>query len=218
MSQIRNSFTPDGRPALDVSGLPDSAFGPHDPVWWGNTLFIFIESMTVVLLLVTYFYLRRNFEAWPPVQPHTIPPQYHPVPALAIPTIELALVLLSCVPMVLIHRAAYRVRTAPVRLGMWIMFAVAVAAIVLRFYEFPGIHFKWNENAYASVVWVILGTHLTYLLAVACEFFIMALWVSLHALDEKHALDVTLIATYWYWVAATWLVIYVVVYWGARWL
>ena len=41
---------------IDVSKLPIDALDQPSPVWWGNTLMIFIESMTVILLLAAYFY------------------------------------------------------------------------------------------------------------------------------------------------------------------
>ena len=36
------------------------------PMWWGNLLLIFIETMTMGLLVASYFYIRRNFWEWPP--------------------------------------------------------------------------------------------------------------------------------------------------------
>ena len=32
---------------IDVSDLPESAFDWRDPVWWGNTLLICIETSTM---------------------------------------------------------------------------------------------------------------------------------------------------------------------------
>ena len=39
-----------------------------------------------------------------------------------------------------------------------------------------------------------------------------------HGIDEKHGLDVTLAGGYWYWVAATGVILYVVVFWSPRWI
>ena len=63
-----------------------------------------------------------------------------------------------------------------------------------------------------------LALHLTYQLAAAGEFLVMGAWVARHGLDEKHALDVTLAGGFWYWVAATGVVVYVVIFWGPRFL
>jgi heme/copper-type cytochrome/quinol oxidase subunit 3 len=217
-SPIIETIDPNGRRVLDVSGLPNSATGPREPVWWGNMLMIFIETTTIVLLLISYLYIRRNFDAWPPPQPNTLPPIYRPVPDLPIPTVELMLALLSVFPMRWTHKAGLREEAGKVRAGLVIMFALNVVMIFLRFMELSGKHLKfdWDENAYASTVWTILGLHLTYLLGSAAEFFIMGAWIFRHRLDHKHGLDVSLAGIYWYWVVGTWVVCYAFVYWGAR--
>ena len=47
---------------LDVSHLATTAWDSHAPPWWGNFLLGCIETTTVVLMIVTYFYLRRARE------------------------------------------------------------------------------------------------------------------------------------------------------------
>ena len=69
MSKAIETVDRNGRRVLDVSGLPNTAMDAYAPVWWGNALLMMIESMTVLLLLASYFYLRRNFTQWPPPQP-----------------------------------------------------------------------------------------------------------------------------------------------------
>jgi cytochrome c oxidase subunit I+III len=49
------------RPTLDVSQLPTETRDSRSPVWWGNTLFMLIETTTVALLLASYLYLWRNY-------------------------------------------------------------------------------------------------------------------------------------------------------------
>jgi cytochrome c oxidase subunit I+III len=218
MSQPIETIDVDGRRVLDVSGLPNTAIDSYAPVWWGNALLIMIESTTVLLLLASYFYIRRNFTQWPPPQPMTIPPNFRPVPDLALPTIELILILGSCLPMYWTDMAARRNDGKRVKQGLALMIAIGVALIVMRFFELrPGhLKFRWDSNAYGSIVWMIIGTHFTYLLAAVAEFGIMLAWILKHSFDPKHGLDVTLLGGYWYWTAATWLACYGVVYFGAR--
>ena len=54
------------RTVLDVSKLPDIAFGPADIVWWGTLGFVVIEGFTLVLCAAVYLYLTQNFATWPP--------------------------------------------------------------------------------------------------------------------------------------------------------
>ena len=49
------------RPTIDASRLPADAPDSRAPAWWGNVLFMAIETTTVALLLASYFYLWRNF-------------------------------------------------------------------------------------------------------------------------------------------------------------
>jgi cytochrome c oxidase subunit 3 len=146
----------------------------------------------------------------------TTPPMPKPVPNLPIPIVETILLVLSCGLMYWTDMAARRLDNKKVVAGLWLMFAVTVAALVLRFFEFKALHFLWNENAYGSITWTILGTHLTYLLATGAEFLVMVVWMHRHDLDESHALDVTLAGGYWYWAVGTWLACFATVYIGAR--
>lgn len=218
MAEVRETIDPQGRRILDVSALPNDSIDSCEPVWWGNALLMCIETTTIILLLVTYFYLRKNFTIWPPPNPNTVPPLYRPVPDLLIPSIEAAIAVLSCLPMYWTDMAARRDDAPAVKRGLWLMIAVCVVMIVLRFMEMRSSHlkFKWDDNAYASTIWTILGLHLTYLLGAVAEFFIMVLWIHKHSLDPKHGLDVTLAGGYWYWTAITWVACFATVYIGAR--
>src|SRR5690348_12335405 len=138
------------RRTLDVSELPEHAWDSNDCVWWGNTLMIFIETTTIALLIATYFYLRRNFQEWPPPRVNQYPIMYHPVPDLLWGTVNLVLIVGACVVMYLTDMAARKLNGTAVRIGLTIMLLVALATIAVRFLELPHLHFKWNDNAYAS--------------------------------------------------------------------
>jgi heme/copper-type cytochrome/quinol oxidase subunit 3 len=204
------------RRTIDVSGLPSMALDTRAPLWWGNLLAILIETTTLALLLATYFYTRRNFHDWPPVRTERQPILYHndTNPDLGFATAELVLMLLSVAPMIWVERRARRMEERPVTLGLWAMFALTLILILLRALEFPGLKFRWDDNAYGSIVWTTMVMHLTYLIAAAIEFLVMAVWTTRHGLDESHALDVTLAGFYWYWVAGTWLIVYSVIFVG----
>ena len=204
------------RRTIDVSHLPEEAFGERSPVWWGNTLMLLIESSTMAILFVSYFYLRMNFQEWPPPKVDVIPPIQHPVPDLGVSTLNVLLILLSVPVMIWTHRAALRMDKRKILLGVGVMLAGSVIVSALRCAEFRATKFWWNDNAYASTVWTTLGLAVTYQLAALGEFVIMLAWLLLHPLDEKHAIDVTLAGGFWYWVAGTGAVLYVVLFWGPR--
>src|ERR671922_818168 len=75
--------------AIDVSGLPEYAFGHRSRLWWGTAGFILIEGTAFVLAVFAYFYLRSKLPAWPPgVAP----------PDLLWGTLNTAVLLVSAVP------------------------------------------------------------------------------------------------------------------------
>ena len=53
---------------LDVSHLPTAALDSASAVWWGNTLFMVIETTTIALLVASYFYTPPELRRWPPPQ------------------------------------------------------------------------------------------------------------------------------------------------------
>jgi heme/copper-type cytochrome/quinol oxidase subunit 3 len=205
-----------GQATIDVSKLPNSALDHRSPIWWGNILLLCIETTMFVLCVASYFYLRMNFSTWPPPRVENGPPLYDSVPSLGVPLLNLALILLSVVPMVIVDLACLRRDARTVKIALAINILMGVAAIVVRFYEFPALHFSWNDNAYASIVWTILGLHLTHLLVSTTENGLMATWVFTKGMDDKHARDIRVTATYWYWIAAIWLPLFAVIYLAPR--
>jgi cytochrome c oxidase subunit 3 len=201
---------------IDVSKLPIDALDQPSPVWWGNTLMIFIESMTVILLLAAYFYYRKNFDAWPPPKIDVSPPIYNTNPKLLLGTIQLVLLVLSVVPMYLTDQAARRLSRTGTIIGLAVMIVIGTIASAIRWHEFGSFYFWWNDNAYGSIVWTILGIHMLYLLSVTAELLIILAWLIAYPIEPKHALDTTLCGGYWYWTAGTWVVIYATIYISPR--
>jgi heme/copper-type cytochrome/quinol oxidase subunit 3 len=229
------------RRELDVSDLPPEALDARQPSWWGNALIMTIETSTVALLIMSYLYLWRNdrLTSWPPPKTSTAEAILDPLPDLVWSTLDLGLLAGSCVLMALLDlhaRRRFRLlkslrvakpeeapehlrptkRPVGTAVGLGILLVIGTVAVVLRYLEFGGLKFSWNENAYASVVWSLLGIHLTYLGLAWVEVALILIWYLLYGFGETIALDVTLAAVYWYWMAAMWALIYAVVYWLPR--
>ncbi len=230
------------RAHLDVYHLPSSGLDAQHPVWWGNTLALCVETTILTLLLVSDFYLRKNFSPWPPPRAFTGPPPIAPVPDLGFATADAVVLVASCIPMAWIDRVArsraraevateerperpipphggFRPRsfTAPV-LTFLLLTLLGGLSFYFRFHEFRQLHVKWYDNAYGSIVWTLLGTHLTYVIMSIVEVALLAIWTWQSGLTTKFALDTTLAAASWYWTVAVWLVIYLVVFWIPRWM
>jgi heme/copper-type cytochrome/quinol oxidase subunit 3 len=210
-------MTPHANNVIDASRLPASAFDERAPLWWGNLLLIFIETTTLALLIAVYFYLRMNFGDWPPPKVDVFPVLYHPVPDLGAATANVILLLASCGMMYWTDLRARALDKPRVLLGLGAMLVISGLNMYLLVRELPATKFWWNDNAYGSIVWTILVTQMLYVAAGVLEFGVMGTWMLFHEIDEKHALDVTLAGGYWYWVAGTGAIIYLVVFWAPRW-
>ena len=198
---------------IDASALPAGANNHTAPIWWGNLLLLVIESMMFALLLGVYLYLRQNAHMWPP--PRVRLPVLHDArPDLLFSTIGLALLLLSCIPMHLGDRAAIALdRKGIVK---WTGIAIGIGVVVLALYAgiFKGLHFRWDENAYGSITWVLVGLHWLHILIAALEGGLSAVWIAREGVDMKHAVDVRCSAVYWFWATGVAVVLYVVVFLG----
>ena len=201
---------------IDVSGLPPHVEDHRSPIWWGNLLLLAIETTMFGLLVATYFYLRMNFTTWPP--PRAEVSLYATRPDLGFATLNLVLLLISIVPMAVADRACLRFDLPTVRIMMTIMVLLGLVSIALRFFEFSALKFRWDDNAYAAIVWTTVGMHLIHLITGTAENLIMTIWVWLKGLDTKHGRDIRVGAVYWYWIAGIWVPLYVIIFFGPRWL
>ena len=206
------------RKVIDASKLPEVGWDAQSPIWWGNLLLLVIETAMFGILVASYFYIRMNFEMWPPPRVNREPILYNTDPNLLWGTINTALHLLLIVPAWMMDRAARRLDNKAV---IWTTILVVLGgflAMGLRYLEFKSTHFSWDDNAYASVVWMILGMHFLHLLVATVETGVMLTFVVKDPLDEKHAVDITTSTVYWYWVIGTWVFLYALIYFGARFL
>ena len=204
------------RQVIDVSKLPGAVLDHRSPIWWANVLMIPIETTMFGILVASYFYLRQNFPQWPPVQPNTIPPVHHPVPRLGASVVNLAVIFVSCLSMGWADRSALARRSRGVRLGLTLTIALGLAAIGVRWGEFFALQFRWDDNAYGSIVWTLLGMHLMHLIIGSCENVLLLGWVWMKGLDDKHARDIHVTAIYRYWVGLVWLPIWAIVFISPR--
>lgn len=203
------------RAVIDISELPKHEFDTYDPVWWGNNLLLAIETSMFAILIATYFYLRQNFELWPPPVAQ-LTATLRPLPELTFGTLNTILLVLSCGPMVLTDIAARRENRTVSRVGLVICIMCGLGALVLRSFEFSAVYFRWDSNAYGSIVWFILGMHMLHLLVLTTECVLLAIWVFTREFDMKHRVDIVTVAVYWYWVTVIWLILYAIIYFTPR--
>ncbi len=195
------------RVVLDVSGLPTYAFGPRSPVWWGTISFVAIETMGFALAIGAYLYLMHVNPQWP--LGSTVPNHW---PG----TIVTLLLLASEWPNIRLDHAAHRHDLKAVQRGLVIMTVLGLVAVGIRFFEFFNLAVNWDQNAYGSITWVVLGLHATHLITdVGDTLVLAALMFTRHARGRRFS-DVSDNAFYWHFVVIAWLPLYVLIYWVPR--
>jgi heme/copper-type cytochrome/quinol oxidase subunit 3 len=91
-----------------------------------------------------------------------------------------------------------------------------VAFLGVRVLEFGALNTRWDSNAYGSVVWMLMALHTTHLVTDAYDSGVLTGLTFTGLMEGKRYVDVSENAAYWYFVVLSWLPIYAVVYWGAR--
>lgn len=198
------------RTVLDVSGLPHHEPGPSQLTWWGNLGFMLTEGTSILICAFAWFYLRRNFEAWPPLRTSNA--------NLLIGTISILFLIAASTAAWIEGRAARMLDLRGVQLWGGIGVLLDLATLVFRGLEFNSLNTRWDTNAYGSIIWFTLGFHATLLLLVFLEdvfYFIVAVK---HPLTQKHAAHIVEKAEYAVFVAAAGVFVYALIYWAPRFL
>ena len=197
------------RRTLNVAALPDYAFGHQGLIWWGSVGFMVIEGSMFVMVLIAYFFLRTRVTEWPPSLPD---------PDLTWGTVHLLVLLASAVPNQMAKKAAEELDLRRVRLLLPVMIVFGLVLLVIRVFEFLALDILWDYNAYASIVWFILGLHTTHLLTDLADTVVLTALVYTAFAEPKRLVDVSENALYWYFVVVSWIPIYVTLYFAPRWL
>jgi len=193
--------------ALDASGLPTHAFGHRNLMWWGTLGLIAIEGTIFALTVVSYFYLQVHAPKWPP----NTPP-----PSLLWGTLNTAVLSASLWPNHLLKKAAEHGDLARIRRNFIACLAFSLVFLAIRVFEFRALNVRWDNDAYGSVVWLLLGLHTVHLITDTYDTAVLAVLMFKGPLESQRLVDVSENAMYWYFVVAAWLPIYAVLYLAPR--
>jgi cytochrome c oxidase subunit III len=195
------------RIVLDVLPLPTYGYGARSPVWWGTVAFCVLEGTGFALAVGAYLYLAFLNPQWP----LSAPP-----PDLIWSSLLTLLLLASLVPNYMAKRYGESEDLPKVQFYLLVMSVVGLIAIGLRFLEFGRLHVRWDQNAYGSLLWALLGLHATHIITdVADTLVLTALMFTRHAHGKRFS-DVSDNAFYWNFVVLSWLPIYGLLYWAPR--
>jgi heme/copper-type cytochrome/quinol oxidase subunit 3 len=195
------------KPTLDLSGLPAFDFGPTMTMWWGTFGFILIEGTGFALACGVYLYLAFSNEQWPIGAPP---------PGLLWSGLITLTLLVSVWPNHIAKQNGREQNLRKVRRDLVIMSAIGIVLLILRVFEFFTLYIRWDQNAYGSIVWVILALHTTHLLTDVGDTIVLAVLMFTKHGHGKRFSDVEDNAVYWDFVVASWLPIYALLYWFPR--
>jgi cytochrome c oxidase subunit 3 len=196
------------RPVVDLSDLPMHAGGSASATWWGTLGFMLLEGSGFALVIAIYVYLMGLAPVWPPGGQ---------APDLFAGTAVTVVLLASLVPNHWIVRWAEAREIRKVRIAIVVMAVLGVLPLVLRFFEFASLNVSWDDNAYGSILWLMLGLHTTHLVTDVGETVVIAaLMATRHGHNPRRLGDVQDNALYWTFVVLTWLPVYLCIYWVPR--
>jgi cytochrome c oxidase subunit 3 len=188
---------------LDVSALPDHAFGHRSLMWWGTFGLMIAEGTMFGVLLAMYGYLRVNELEWP-AGAHS--------PGLFWATVNTFILIASCWPNHLYKKAAERHDLPKVKIWLCVSLLFAVTFVIVRIGEFKSLNCHWADNAYASIIWTLLGFHTAHLVTDLLDTVVLTALMFTTRVEGKRFVDVSENALYWYFVVAAWLPVYAAIY------
>lgn len=192
----------------DLSMLPESASGARHLVWWGNIGFMVIEGTGFALAAAAYLYVLTQAPYWPPPG--------HRAPDLSWALIFTAGLLLSEIPNLWVLRCARAKDARAMRIGVVAMTIIAAALFVPRAFEFAHLNVWWSDDAYGSLVWLLLFLHTTHVVTDWADTAVLGAWLYSHEVGEDQFSAVEDNANYWTFVVLTWLPIHLLIYWAPR--
>jgi heme/copper-type cytochrome/quinol oxidase subunit 3 len=160
-------------------------------------------------MFATYFYLRTRSTNWPPG---------HFPPDLKYGAANAVIFLLSIIPAWMVRRRAPEGDRRVVRNGLLILTLFALAATVLRVFEFTSLNCRWSDDAYSSTVWVLIGIHSGHLVTELIETMVLLAVSFTSKMEGTRLADAAINSDYWYFVVVTAWIVDLLIYGTTRFL
>ena len=161
------------------------------------------------LMFATYFYLRTRSTNWPPG---------HLPPALKYGAANAVVFLVSIIPAWIVRKRAPERDRRAVRSGLLVLTLFALAATVLRVFEFTALNCRWTDDAYSSTIWVLIGMHSGHLVTELIETIVLLAISFTPKMEGTRLADAAINSDYWYFVVVTGLIVDLLIYGTTRFL
>jgi cytochrome c oxidase subunit III len=197
-----------GRPVIPVGHLTNLVSGSRAPLWWGMVMLLVIESMVFGTLITSYFYLRMGAPEWPP--PGISPPD------LPLPTFNSLVLLASSGFMYYGDMAIKKGNNRGLLFGVAGAVALAIVFLVLKAVEYAAVPYRWDEHAYGSIIWSIIGFHSAHVASVALKGAVVFILAYRGYFNAERHLGVEVNGLYWHFVVLVWVPLFAVLYIAPR--
>ena len=195
---------------IDVSPLPVVAFGPHSAVWWGQLGMAVVEGIVFLLLLASYLFVRLRFDVWPPPGAEE--------PDLVLPTINVLILIASCIPMEIGDRAIVKGDWYTAIGGLLGNVGLGIVYLLIQVYILSQVRFQWSSHIYGSFFWTLMFLHSTHALVSILETSAIG-WFAVRGLrTEKLRQAFNVDEIYWFLVAILGVLMYLVLFAAPHWM
>jgi cytochrome c oxidase subunit 3 len=195
---------------IDVSHLPAYDISSQAPLWWGQLCITFIEGAMFLILIAAFLYTRLQLDVWPPPGDQ--------FPHLLLPTLALLPLVASTYGSYLASQAAKKNDRRGMMYGMLLNLVLAAIFFAMRVVEWHSLNFNWKADIQGSYVWAFLGLHSFDFVGDCIFTLVLLIAVATGRYGPKQRLGVHVDSIVWYFLVGIWIPIYLVIYWGPRFL
>ncbi len=196
------------RIAGDVSHLSPYETGPAAPLWWGMAGMIAVETAVFTILIVSYFHLAHGAAQWPLGGIKE--------PELLLPTLNTGVLIASSLCIFWADRGIRLGDKRRLSIGMIAASVLAVVFLVLKVVEYSDVGYRWDTNAYGSIVWVIIGFHSMHVFSLLLKSVVTTALSLRGYFTKERRLGVEINGLYWHFVTVVWIPLYLTLYWAPR--
>ncbi|MBI3967910.1 MAG: heme-copper oxidase subunit III, partial [Chloroflexi bacterium] len=171
-------------------------------------LLLAVFAIALACLVFSYFYLRSDALEWPPAG--------IALPGLFRPSLMTGIALAGAGAAYFAHRSIRRGKQAALVLGLAGSFGMLILLLGVQLVEYLATPFGPQTHAYGSLFFTILGFHSALVLgglAISAVTQVQA-WLGYFTAQRNLAVENT--AIYAYFVAASWLIVYGLLYLSPR--
>jgi len=173
------------------------------PLVFGTVVFLASESMVFAALLAAYYYLRGSTTQWPP--------QGTELDAAGM-AIGSGLLALGSMTMAIAQTGATHRKRLLARAMLVLTILAALGFLWLEWSDWHSANFRINDSAYATVYYVLTGTHFAHVLAGVVLLAAVAIFLRAPAFTREHHAGVEAVAYYWHFVFVVWLALYATIF------